>query len=107
MFPIIPIVYFIDLSASYKVTVEGFNSLSSNLLQIDSGIRLILAPRSHKTLSKGSLPITQGIKKKLPRSLSLGGNLFCKIILHSFEKATISNHSSFFLYERISLRNLA
>jgi hypothetical protein len=33
---------------------------------------------------------------KLPRSLSLGGNFFCKMALHSLVKATVSYSSIFF-----------
>ena len=77
-----------------------------SLLQIDNGIRLILAPKSHSALSMTNFLITQGMEK-LPGSLSLGGMLFCIIALHSAVSNTISLSLSFFLLDKISLRNSA
>ena len=43
------------------------------LLDIDSGIRLMLTPKSHRAFSKTEFPMAQGMVK-LPGSLSLGGD---------------------------------
>ncbi|CAA0840555.1 Unknown protein, partial [Striga hermonthica] len=56
----IPLGYVIERSANCKFTVDGFTSPSPNFLKIDKGIRLILAPRSHKALLKKMFPIVQG-----------------------------------------------
>ena len=77
-----------------------------SLLQIDKGIRLILAPKFHRGLSMTNFPITHGMEK-LPGSLSFGGILFWIIALHSAVRITDSLSSSFFLLDKISLRNLA
>ena len=47
-----PLGYLIDLSANYKEIVVGFTSPRPNFLKAERGIRLILAPKSHKALSK-------------------------------------------------------
>ena len=48
----------------------GRASPNPNRLNIDSSMRLILAPRSHKAFSKMEFPIVHGIVK-LPGSLKL------------------------------------
>ena len=50
-----------DLSTNFKVTVVGCASPNFSFLKIDQGIRLMLAPRSHKALSKTAFPIAHGI----------------------------------------------
>ena len=65
----IPRGYLMDQFASCKEMVVCFISPSPNFLQTESGIRLMLAPRSHKTLSKNEFPIVQG-KVKLPESFN-------------------------------------
>ena len=57
-------------------------SPNPNCLNIDSGMRLILAPRSHKAFSKMEFPIVHGIVKLL-RSLSFYGSFRCRMALHS------------------------
>ena len=64
---------FNDLSASYRVTVMGLASPNRSRLKIDKGMRLILAPKSHKALSKIEFPILHGIVK-LPGSFSFCGS---------------------------------
>ena len=67
----------------------GRASLKFNFLKIDIGIRLMLAPKSHKAFSKNASPMAQGIVKLLG-SLSFGGSFFCNIALHSSDKETVS-----------------
>ena len=43
----------------------GRTSLNPRRLNMDKGIRLILAPKSHKALSKMAFPMVQGIVKLL------------------------------------------
>ncbi|KAJ9168611.1 hypothetical protein P3X46_020111 [Hevea brasiliensis] len=66
-----PTGYFTDRSASCNEIVVGLSSPISCFLHIDKGIKLTLAPRSHRALSIFMLPIRQGMEK-LPRSLSFG-----------------------------------
>ena len=47
----IPLGYVIDLSANYKDTFVGLGSSNPNFYIIDRGIKFILAPKSHNTLS--------------------------------------------------------
>ena len=54
-----------DLSSSYKIILNGVSCLSPSFCKIDKGIKLILAPKSHNTLSKFMLPITQEMVKLL------------------------------------------
>ena len=64
-----PLGYAMDLSANCNVTcnvtLDGVGSLSPNFYKIDKDIKLILAPKSHNTLSKFMLPIVQGIVNSL------------------------------------------
>ena len=53
----------------------GFGSPRPSFLKIEKGMRFMLAPKSHKTLSKLQSPIMQGIVK-LPGSFNFYGNLF-------------------------------
>ena len=64
---------FNDLSASCSVIVVGLASPKPGRLKMDKGMRLILAPKSHRALSKIEFPILQGIIK-LPGSFNLCGN---------------------------------
>ena len=70
---ITPLRCFSDLSANWSVTVVGRASPNPSLQNMDKGMRLILAPRSHKALSKMEFPMVQGIVK-LPRSFSFCGS---------------------------------
>ena len=63
---------FSDLSTNWSVTVVGRASPNPNRLNIDSGMRLILAPISHKAFSKMEFPIVHDIVK-LSGSLSFYG----------------------------------
>ena len=56
---------FSDLSTNWSVTVVGRASPNHSRLNMDKGMRLILAPRSHKALSKLEFPMVQGIVKLL------------------------------------------
>ena len=60
---------------------------------IDSGMRLILAPRSHKAFSKMEFQIVHGIVK-LPGSLSFCGSFLCRMALHSSVRFTVSKFDS-------------
>ena len=64
---------FNDLSTSCRVTVVGLASPKPNHLKMDKGMRLILAPKSHRALLKIEFPILQRIVK-LPGSFSFCGN---------------------------------
>ena len=64
---------FNDLSTNYRVTVVALASPKPNHLKMDKGMRSILAPKSHKALSKIKFPILQGIVK-LPGSFRFYGN---------------------------------
>ena len=55
------------------MTVVGRASSNPSRLNMDSDMRLILAPRSHKALSKMELPMVHEIVK-LPECFSFCGN---------------------------------
>jgi len=68
---------------SFKVislTVKRFLYPIPNLSLRDKGIKLTLSPKSHVALSIISGPMTHGMEK-LPRFLSLCGNLFGSILI--------------------------
>ena len=73
----------------------GRASPNPNRLNIDSGMRLILAPRSHKAFLKMEFPIVHGIVK-LPGSLRFCGSFRCMMALHSSVRSTVSKSDSFF-----------
>ena len=70
---ITPLGCFKDLSANWSVTVVGRASPNPKHLNMDKDMRLILAPKSHRALSKMAFLVVQGIVK-LPGSLSFYGN---------------------------------
>ena len=70
---ITPFRCFSDLSANWSVTVVGRASPNPSHLNMDKGMRLILAPRSHKALLKMEFPIVHGIVK-LPGYFSFCGS---------------------------------
>ena len=70
---ITPLGCFKDLSANWSVTVVGRASPNPKHQNMDRGMRLILAPKSHKALSKIAFPMVQGIVK-LPGSFSFCGS---------------------------------
>ena len=75
--------------ANCRVTVVGLTSPRPNFLNMDNGIKLILAPKSHNAISKIACPIVHWMVK-LPGFLIFGGRFFCIMALHSFVKATVS-----------------
>ena len=75
-----------------------------NRLNIDSGMRLILAPRSHNAFSKMEFPIMHGIVK-LPGSFSFCGSFRYKMALQSSVRFTISKSDSLILLDSISFMN--
>ena len=96
---------FNDLSSSCSVTVVGLASPKPNHLKMDKGIRLILAPKSHRALSKIEFPILQGIVK-LHGSFSFYGNFLSSMALHSSVRFTVSNSDNLLFLGSISFMNL-
>ena len=82
----------------------GRASPNPNRLNIDSGMRLMLAPRSHKAFSKMEFPIVHGMVKLLG-SLSFCGSFHCKMALHSSVRFTVSKSDSLLLLDSISFMN--
>ena len=82
----------------------GRDSLNPNRLNKDTGMRLILAPISHKAFSKMEFPIVHGIVK-LSGSLSFCGSFRYKMALHSSVRFTISKSDSLLLLDSISFMN--
>ena len=82
----------------------GRASPNPNCLNIDSDMRLILAPRSHKPFSKMEFPIVHGIVK-LPRSFSFCGIFHCRMALHSLVRFTVTKFDSLLFLESISFMN--
>ena len=70
---ITPFRCFSDLSTNWTVTIVRRTSPNPSHLNMDKGMRLILAPRSHKSPSKMEFPIVHRIVK-LPGSFSFCGS---------------------------------
>ena len=82
----------------------GRASPNPNRLHIDSGIRLILAPISHKAFSNMEFPIVHSIVK-LPGSFSFCGGFHCRMALHSSVRFTVSKFDSLLFLDSISFMN--
>ena len=82
----------------------GRASPNPNRLNINSDIRLILAPRSHKAFSKMEFPIVHGIVK-FPGSLCFYDSFRCRMALHSSVRFTVSKSDSLLLLDNISFMN--
>lgn len=91
-------------SASTRVIRDGLKELSHNHLEMDKGIRLTLAPRSHKQFLKLMSHIEHG-NVKGPRSPTFFGILFRRTALHSCVKC-MNLSSILILLEIISFKIL-
>ncbi|KAJ0601841.1 hypothetical protein HanIR_Chr03g0133261 [Helianthus annuus] len=85
-----------DRSASCMLIFVGLFVPRPSLLNIDEGMRLMLAPRSASALRTGESPIEQGIVK-LPGSIFFWGSLLSMRAEHSSPKLTNCKVSIFFL----------
>ncbi|MFS7944940.1 hypothetical protein Hanom_Chr06g00518091 [Helianthus anomalus] len=85
-----------DRSASCMLIFVGLVVPRSSLLNINEGMRLMLAPRSARALRTGESPIEQGIVK-LPGSIFFWGSLLSTRAEHSSPKLTNCNISIFLL----------
>ena len=83
----------------------GLASPNPSSLKIDKGMRLILAPKSHRALSKIKFPILHGIVKFLG-SFNLCGNFLRSIVLHSSVRFTVSKSDNLLFFDSISFINL-
>ena len=82
----------------------GSASPNPNRLNIDSNMRLILSPKSHKAFSKMEFPIVHGIVK-LSGSFSFCGSFHCRMTLHSSVRFTVSKSESLLFFYSISFMN--
>ena len=82
----------------------GRASPNPNCLNIDSGMRLILAPISHKAFSKMEFPIVHGMVK-LPGYFSFYGSFRCRMVLHFSVRFTVSKSDSLLFLDNISFMN--
>ena len=82
----------------------GRTSPNPNHLKIDSVMRLILSPISHKAFSKMEFPIVHGMVK-LPGSLSFCGSFLCRMALHSSGRFAVSKFDSLLFLDKISFMN--
>ena len=87
------------------MTIVRPASPNPSRLNMDNGVRLILAPRSHKAFSKVEFSMVQGIVKLLG-SFSFYGSFLCKMALHSSVRFTISKSDNFLLFDSIFFMNL-
>ncbi|KAJ0587962.1 hypothetical protein HanIR_Chr04g0169181 [Helianthus annuus] len=85
-----------DLSASCMLIFIGLVFPRPSRLNIDAGMRLMLAPRSASALRMGDSPIEQGIVK-LPGSIFFFGSLLSSRAEHFSPKLTNCNDSIFLL----------
>ena len=107
MSSITPDGYLMEPSASWRHIQVGLtSSVKPSFLIVDAGIRLMLAPRSHKAVLVQLPSNVHGIRK-LPGSLSFSGKLFRMTALHSSVRRTLSVSLQSFLWLRISFMNLA
>ena len=79
-------------------------SPNPNRLNIDSGMRFILAPISHKAFSKMEFPIMHGIVKLLG-SFSFCGSFLYIMELHSSARFTVLKSDSLLFLDSISFMN--
>ena len=77
MFSITPRGCWYDLSANCKLIVVGFASPNFNLLNIESDIKLMFAPKSKRALPATKFPIENGIEK-LPQIFKFRWELLLK-----------------------------
>ena len=82
----------------------GRASPNPNRLNIDSGMKLILSPKSHKAFSKMQFPIVHSIVKLLG-SLSFCGSFHYRMALHSSVRFTVSKSDSLLFLDNISFMN--
>ena len=82
----------------------GRASPNTNRLNIDSGMRLLLVPRSHKAFSKMKFPIVHGMVK-LPGSFSFCGSFHFRMTLHSSMRFIVSKSDSLLFLDNISFMN--
>ena len=82
----------------------GRASPNPNHLKIDSGVRLILAPISHKAFSKMEFPIVHDIVK-LSGSFNFCGSFRCRMALHSSVRFTVLKSHSLLFLDSISFMN--
>ena len=82
----------------------GRASTNPNHLNIDSDMRLILAPISHKAFSKMEFPIVHSIVK-LPGSFSFCGSFRCRMALHFSVRFTVLKSNSLLFLDSISFMN--
>lgn len=73
---------------------------------MDSGMRFMMAPKSHKAFPIVSIPIMHGIVN-LPGFVNFCGNFLWMITLHYSIKAMFLSFSNSHLPDKISFINLA
>ena len=86
------------------MTVVGQASPNLSHLNMDNDMRFILAPKSHKALSKMEFPMVQGIVK-LPGSFSFCGSFLSRMALHSSVRFTVSKSDHLLFFDSISFMN--
>ncbi len=82
------------------VILVGFGSPHPSFFIIERGIKLILAPKSHKALRMSTDPMEQGIVKAFG-SFNFGGSFFWRIALQYSKRAMFS--SSFGFHHELSV----
>ncbi|KAK8572983.1 hypothetical protein V6N12_029023 [Hibiscus sabdariffa] len=95
-----------ERSANYSIIVVGLALPIPSFLKTDLGIRLMLAPGSHKALPTYWFPMEKGMVK-LPGSIILVGTLLYIIAKHASVAAVISSSPILVFLDTMSLRNLA
>ena len=96
----------IVLFAICKVIAMGVSYPKLSLFTTDNGIKLMLAPESHKAFLNSKFPMVQGMVK-LPGSYIFSGKLFWITTLHFAVKFTTPSSENFLFLLRMSFRNLA
>jgi len=74
-----------------RVILVGFGSPHTSFFIIERGIKLMLAPKSHRALPIDTGPIEQGIVKA-PGSFSFGESFFWRIALQNSLNEQCSHH---------------
>ena len=101
-----PFGYAIILSTICKVIAVGVSPPKLSLFTTDNGIKLMLAPESHKAFLNSKFLMVKGMVK-LPGSYIFFGKLLLITTLHVAIKFTTPSSENFLFLLKMSFRNLA
>lgn len=92
--------------SNYNIIIMGMGFILANLRNMDVGIKVIFAPKSHEPLSSTHYPIFIWIVK-LPESLKLVDSLFWILELHFLVSVIVVDSANLLLLATTSFKYLA